>query len=128
MNGPAPALAGYIAVGDFNGDGRLDFAENNPFEIDGDTSVSIQTQSAVAFYPAVLSFPPQEVGTTSAPKKVKFTNIGVVPVNISKVQVAGYYEGTNDCPALLPVGAHCTVTVTFTPGFVGLTGGVGVGQ
>jgi hypothetical protein len=124
MNGAAPPLAGYVAVGDFNRDGRLDFAENNPFEIGGDTSVSVQTQSGVAFYPAVLRFPPQQVGTTSPPKNVRFANIGVVPVNISKVQVAGYYAGTNNCPAMLAVGADCTVTVTFSPGFVGLSGGL----
>jgi hypothetical protein len=124
MDGPAPAFAGYVAVGDFNGDGRLDFAENNPFYIDGNTMVSVQTQSAVAFYPAILRFPPQQVGTTSASKKVKFANVGIVPVKISSVQVEGYYEGTNDCPATLAVGADCTVSVTFSPGFVGLTGGL----
>jgi hypothetical protein len=123
MFGGAPALAGYVALGDFNGDGRLDFAENNPVGIDGNKSVSVQTQSGVAFYPAIRTFPPQQVGTTSAPRTVTFANIGVVPVNISKVQVAGYYAGTNDCPAVLPVGANCTVSVTFTPGFVGLSGG-----
>ena len=120
---PSDPLAEYVVVGDFNGDGRLDFAKNNPFYLDGNTMVSVQTQSAVAFYPAVLTFPPQTVGTTSPPKTVKFANIGIVPVNISKVQVVGYYAGTNDCPATLPVGADCTVTVTFTPTFVGLTGG-----
>jgi hypothetical protein len=113
-----------VAVGDFNGDGRLDFAENSPFYFDGGTYVGVQTQSGVAFYPAELSFPPQTVGTTSPPKTVKFANIGIVPVHISKVEIAGYYAGTNDCPATLAVGAHCTVTVTFTPTFVGLTGGL----
>jgi hypothetical protein len=121
---PSDPLAGYVAVGDFNGDGRLDFAKNNPFYLDGNTMVSVQTQTAVAFYPALLRFPPQTVGTTSQPRTVKFANIGIVPVNISKVEIAGYYAGTNDCPATLPVGAHCTVTVTFTPTFVGLTGGL----
>jgi hypothetical protein len=124
MNGPAPPLAGYVAVGDFNGDGRLDFAANNPTAIDGLIEVSVQTQSAVAFYPAIRQFPPQQVGTTSAPRKVMFANIGVVPAHISKVQVAGYYAGTDDCPAVLPVGSGCTVSVTFTPGFVGLSGGL----
>ncbi len=124
MSGVAPPFAGYVAVGDFNGDGRLDFAENNPSTVGGIIEVSVQTQSAVAFYPAVLKFPPQQVGTTSAPKKVKFANIGTVPVNISKVQIAGYYEGTNNCPRTLPVGADCTVSVTFSPGFVGLSGGL----
>jgi hypothetical protein len=124
MNGFAPPLAGSVAVGDFNGDGRLDFAENNPSDIDANTSVSVQTQSAVAFYPAELTFSTQQVGTTSAPKNVRFANIGIAPVNISKVEVLGYYAGTNNCPATLGVGADCTVTVTFTPGFAGLTGGL----
>jgi len=124
MNGGSPEFSAYMAVGDFNGDGRLDFAENNPIEVQGDTWVWVQMQSAVAFYPPVTSFPPQKVGTTSAPKTVRFANVGVVPVNISTVDVAGYYAGTNDCPPTLPVGADCTVTVTFSPGFVGLTGGL----
>jgi FG-GAP-like repeat len=124
MNGFAPPFAAYVAVGDFNEDGRLDFAENNPSAIGGNTSVSVQTQSAVAFYPSVLKFPPQQVGTTSPAKKMTFSNIGVAPVDISKVQVSGFYSGTNDCPAKLPVGAYCTLSVTFSPQFVGLTGGL----
>jgi hypothetical protein len=127
MNGFAPPFAGYVAVGDFNGDGRLDFAENNPNDIQGDRTVVVQIQSAVAFYPALLRFPPQQVGTTSAPKKMKFANVGTVPVDISSVGSGGSFAETNNCPARLPVGANCTITVTFTPTFVGLTGGsVGV--
>jgi hypothetical protein len=115
--------SGYVAVGDFNGDGRLDFAENSPLYIDGGTYVGVQTQSGVAFYPALLTFPPQTVGTTSPPKTVKFANIGIVPVNISKIETGSAFADTNDCPATLPVGGNCTITVTFTPTFVGLTGG-----
>src|SRR4029077_16403705 len=69
--------SGYVAIGDYNGDGRLDFAENSPFYLDGNTYVQVQTQSGVSFYPALLTFPPQTVGTTSAPKTVKFANIGI---------------------------------------------------
>jgi hypothetical protein len=115
-----------IAVGDFNGDGRLDFAENSPFYIDGDTYVGVQTQSAVAFYPAVLTFPPQQVGTTSPPKKMKFANVGIVPVNVSSIETGGAFAEINNCPATLLVGADCTVSVTFTPTFVGLTGAAAV--
>jgi hypothetical protein len=123
MNGFAPPFAGYVTVGDFNGDGRLDFAENNPNVVDGIVGVSVQTQSAVAFYPAVLRFAAQPVGTTSLPKTVKFANIGIVPVNITKVETGGAFAQTNNCPATLAVGASCTIVVTFTPTFVGVTGG-----
>jgi hypothetical protein len=104
-------------------DGRLDFVENNPNAIGGIVGVSVQAQSAVAFYPSVLSFAPQSVGTTSSPKIMKFANVGVVPVNISEVGVYGYYSGTNNCPATLSVGEYCNVSVAFAPQFVGRTGG-----
>lgn len=97
--------------------------QGSPFYIDGDTYVGVQTQSSVAFYPALLTFSPQTVGTTSPPKTVKFANIGIVPVNISKIETGSAFAETNDCPATLPVGGNCTITVTFTPAFVGLTGG-----
>jgi hypothetical protein len=113
----------FVVLGDFNGDGRLDFAINNSFLIDGNLFVVVEEQVPVAFYPAILRFPPQAVGTTSTPKIMKFTNVGVAPLNISKTEVGGFFAGTSDCPSTLQVGAGCTFTVTFTPGFVGLTGG-----
>jgi len=122
-NGFGPPQAESVAVGDFNGDGRLDFIENNPQSIAGIIGVSVQAQSAVAFYPAVLSFAPQSVGTSSASKNMKFENVGVAPVKISQMGVYGYYSGTNNCPATLLVGDYCDVSVTFSPQFVGRTGG-----
>jgi hypothetical protein len=101
----------------------LDFAENNPESIGGVIGVSMQAQSAVAFYPSTLRFLPQLVGTKSVPKDMKFQNVGVVPVDISEVGVYGYYSGTNDCPAMLSVGDYCTVSVSFDPAFAGKTGG-----
>ena len=124
MNGFAPPFAGYVAVGDFNGDGRLDFAENNPSDVGGIQAVSVQTQSAVACYPAVVSFPPQPVGTSSPPKDVRFRNIGTVPVNISNIQAVGYYGESNNCPVTLPIGSDCTISVTFTPESTDLSGGL----
>ncbi len=121
--GFGPPLAEYVAVGDFNGDGRLDFVENNPESIAGIIGVSVQAQSAAAFYPSLLSFPPQPVGTKSGPKNMKFENVGVVPLNITEVGVYGYYSGTNNCPATLPAGGHCTISVMFDPAFAGKTGG-----
>lgn len=113
-----------MVVGDFNNDGRLDFAVNNSYEVQGTTGITIEEQTPVAFYPAVLNFAPQTVGTTSPPQTVRFANVGPTPVNISQVMIGGDYSGTNNCPGTLNPGASCTITVTFTPGFVGVTGGL----
>ncbi len=124
---PHDASAEFVVVGDFNGDGRLDFAINNSFAINGNIFVTVEEQIPVAFYPQLMTFPPQDVGTTSPPQTMKFANVGAVPLNISNTVVEGYlgsFTGTNDCPATLQVGADCTFTVTFTPTFVGRAGGM----
>ena len=120
---PPNTRAQYVVTGDFNNDGRLDFVVNNSAAVQGGRYVVIAQQVPVAFYPAVLTFPPQPIGTTSAPKTATFANLGLVPVNISKVEVGRDFSGTNNCPATLEPGASCTVTVQFTPTFVGVTGG-----
>jgi hypothetical protein len=121
---PHSAVSQFVTVGDFNNDGRLDFAINGSFDVQGTIGIFVEQQIPVAFYPAVLHFPPQTVGTTSPPQTVRFANVGPAPVNISQVTVGGYFSGTNNCPATLNPGASCTITVTFTPGFVGVTGGL----
>lgn len=112
-----------VVTGDFNGDGRLDFAVSNTMAF-GVAAVSIEQQSAIAFIPVLLNFPAQTVGTTSTPKTMKIMNVATPPVHITKLQVFGYYAGTGDCPATLEVGQTCTATVTFSPVFKGLTGGI----
>ena len=121
---PHSANAQTVVAGDFNNDGRLDFAVNSSFAVQGAGGVAIEQQVPLAFYPASLTFPPQGVGTTSPPKTVRFANVGLRPLSISSVQIVGSFSGANDCPATLEAGTSCTVTVTFTPTFVGLTGGL----
>lgn len=113
-----------MVVGDFNNDGRLDFAINSSFDVQASIGIFLEQPIPVAFYPVVLNFAPQTVGTRSPPQTVRFANVGPTPVNISQVTVVGYFPGTNNCPATLNPGASCTVPVTFTPGFVGVTGGL----
>jgi FG-GAP-like repeat len=121
---PHSANAQTVVAGDFNNDGRLDFAVNSSVAVDGSGGAVIEEQSPVAFYPPALTFPPQTVGTTSPPKAVRFANVGSMALHISQVQSGGNFSETNDCPATLDTGASCTITVTFTPGFVGVTGGI----
>src|SRR5215472_12354695 len=69
----------------------------------------------VSLVPASLTFAPQPVGTFSAAQVATLTNTGGTGLKISNIGRSGdFYEG-NDCPAILPAGASCTLSVRFTP-------------
>jgi uncharacterized repeat protein (TIGR03803 family) len=66
--------------------------------------------------PTSLSFGNQVVDTTSAAQSVQLINTGGNALLISSVTVAGEFAiSANTCPAQLPAGQSCTVSVTFTP-------------
>jgi Abnormal spindle-like microcephaly-assoc'd, ASPM-SPD-2-Hydin len=68
--------------------------------------------------PLALSFPPQQVGTSSSPQPIAITNGSTTTVNISRIIVSGTnardFSQSNTCGTLTP-GANCTISVTFTP-------------
>lgn len=74
---------------------------------------------AVTLAPTTLTFPGQDVGTTSAPATVTVSNTGTAPLSIASIQLTGAQAAefalSNGCPASLPPGATCDLTVTFTP-------------
>ena len=108
-----------VAAGDFNGDGRTDIAAivaNNPNPI----LVMLQgIQPALTATPSSLSFGQQNVGTTSAPQSLIFTNTGNAVFDVSGIGVTGAnaadFSQNNNCGATLASGATCQVNVTFTP-------------
>ena len=73
--------------------------------------------------PSSLSFTGQWVGTTSAAQTITLTNQQSTPLLISGATITGANSGdfsisASSCPyspATLPVGAQCTLQVTFTP-------------
>ncbi len=72
--------------------------------------------------PLSLSFPNQEVDTTSAPKNVTLTNPNSSPLQIDSVMAsAGDFSVSSDgCSGvLLAPGANCVVSVVFTPSQIG---------
>lgn len=75
------------------------------------TSVRLSTTS--------LTFPGQTVKTTSAPQNVTITNTGTSALAISSIAVGKSFGETNNCGTSLKAGAACTVSVTFTPAFIG---------
>ncbi len=58
---------------------------------------------------------------TSSTNTGTITNTGQAPLSISSIVYSGPgdFVESNNCPAMLAVGASCTLTVTFTPTIVG---------
>ncbi len=71
--------------------------------------------ASVTLSPTILTFPSQQIGTTSTAQTVTLTNSGNATLTISNMQVIGDYVQTNNCNGSLAVGAACTISVTFTP-------------
>ena len=103
-----------VAVGDFNGDGRLDLAFP--------ASLLLQTPLALLSSTS-LNFGNQLVGTTSAPNQVTLSNPSGLALIIGSIAVTGTnaadFSQTNTCGAGLAIGASCTITVTFKPAQTG---------
>jgi len=127
--GNAPAS---VAVGDFNGDGRLDLAVAN--QNDNTLSVLLQlTMPRASVSPSSLPFGNQAVGTTSTGQTVTLTNNGTASLTVSAISLSGTnstdfaftFAPSDPCatlPATVLPGAFCTASVTFTPSVVGMGG------
>ena len=73
--------------------------------------------------PTSLTFGTMQVGTTSASQAVTLTNTGLIPLSFTSATIGGInpanFAQTNTCPAVLAVGASCTIDVTFKPNATG---------
>jgi hypothetical protein len=75
--------------------------------------------AAIAITPAVVTFPPQAIGT-STQQTVTLTSRGNVPLTISALSAftgvgPGAFSQTNNCVGSLAPAATCTITFSFTP-------------
>jgi len=74
--------------------------------------------------PTSLAYGDQLVGVGRAPKNVKVTNPGSVPLTITSIKVTGtnsadFLISTNSCGSSLAAGSSCTVAVIFKPTAIG---------
>jgi len=107
--------------------GKADKKTSGTVTISSDASPSPQTiviyksptgdsvGANLSIYPLYVQFPPQLIGSTSAPQKVLITNSGPLPAatnSIFLIQPAAFTE-INDCPGLLEPFSYCTITVTY---------------
>jgi Putative Ig domain/Abnormal spindle-like microcephaly-assoc'd, ASPM-SPD-2-Hydin len=84
----------------------------------GAIAAPAEAAAAVTFTPTSLTFASQAVGTTSAPQTITATNSGDASLFFNNV-AANTLDFTivddNCIGTTLPVGASCTISVTFSP-------------
>ena len=73
-----------------------------------------------------LNFGSIAVGDASAPEHIILFNSGTGALTVSQIgSSGGEFRESDSCPAVLPSGASCMITLTFTPSGSGLrTGGL----
>jgi len=65
--------------------------------------------------PGVVRFGTVAIGATSQPKAVTLTAAPNSSFSINQISTSGEYAETNNCPATLQDGQHCTIQVVFHP-------------
>jgi FG-GAP-like repeat/Abnormal spindle-like microcephaly-assoc'd, ASPM-SPD-2-Hydin/FG-GAP repeat len=103
----------YVAVGDFNGDHKIDLAITD-FGYD-DVVVLLNTGVATFSPTTPLAFGKQEVGAKSAAQEVTLTNTGATALKISSMKASAQFGATSTCGASVAAGADCSISVTFSP-------------
>jgi hypothetical protein len=72
--------------------------------------------SGLTLSPSPLSFGPQQQSTTSTARTITVTDTAGSAASLGTPTVTGAFAIASDnCPALLPIGNSCSITVTFTP-------------
>jgi hypothetical protein len=73
--------------------------------------------------PTSLTFGPQDLGTSSAPETVVFTNTGNTLLTVPSIVASAEFGQTNTCGGSVGARGNCTISVTFTPtGILSRTG------
>lgn len=78
--------------------------------------------SAIAVFPATLTFGSQTVATSAPAQLVQVTNTGADPLTLT-VTTGGDFSLVTTCPSQLASGTSCSVAVTFTPTTTGTRSG-----
>jgi len=80
----------------------------------------VGTGTVVKLSPPRLKFPPQKVGTKSAPQTIQLTNTGSAPLNFTHFIFTNGnnprdFLETDTCGSQIAPGASCSIKITFSP-------------
>jgi hypothetical protein len=124
---PQSYLAGIsataVALGDLNGDRRLDILVGTETSTYG-INVLLNT-GPVKFSPTTpVSFPAQFIGTESKALETRLTNNGRTALIVSSVSLTGApFAMSTDCKGSVDPGKTCSITATFKPRLKGFSSG-----
>ena len=108
-----------LSFGDFNGDGRFDFAVGGGSPNGIPTSATVFLQTVASVSPTSVSFGIQQIGKKSAPQTVTFTNDNSSTLAIKNIRITGAnrnaFTETNNCGSSLPGGGSCEIKAVFGP-------------
>jgi hypothetical protein len=101
--GSSPGSGQSLAMGDFNGDGRLDVV------FGGGTNTMLLLQDSVNISANSLAFGDQGTGTVSAPQTVTVTNVGTTTLNVQSISFTGSndFSETDNCAGGVAGGSSC---------------------
>jgi hypothetical protein len=80
--------------------------------------IALAQPSYITITPSSLTFADQTVNSESKTQSVTVTNTGSAAVSINSITPSDGFTETDDCPASLAAGAHCTINVAFSPATV----------
>lgn len=109
-----------VSAGDFSGSVEVvDSAAGSPHTI-ALSGTGIPPGSADAgISKTSLDFGSVLVNSQSSAQQVVLSSTGTLPLQINSIVPSQNFAATNDCPASLPSGSTCNISVTFTPPSVG---------
>jgi uncharacterized protein len=122
FNFPNFVFSGFTA-GDFQGNGKLDFAGGQSNGDDIYTTLVYTllqgSLSAGSASPSSLTYAAQAPATSSAAQKVTLSNGGPAPLKITSIGFTGSdpndFGQSNTCGSSVPAYSDCRISVTFTP-------------
>jgi Bacterial Ig-like domain (group 3)/Abnormal spindle-like microcephaly-assoc'd, ASPM-SPD-2-Hydin/HYDIN/CFA65/VesB-like, Ig-like domain/Cep192 domain 4 len=88
----------------------------------GSQVVNLQGQGVgpgAAITPSFALFGSQLVNTVSLAQTLTAKNTGSVPLNLKPITVSNNFLESDQCPAVLPIGGSCLISVSFAPSATG---------